>query len=155
MGLTFRLAIFALVLCGGSAHADEFKIGVIAPTTGPAATVGTRQLSTLQWWERETNASGGIRGKTIRLMTCNDEANPEKAASCGRDLIAQKAVLILNCSVTGAIRATIPLVEHGPVMLTPAPGVVPPPTGYVFQTSPSDTSLTDRKSTRLNSSHSS
>src|SRR6267154_5281552 len=121
--LCFVLAT-SLTLCGGAATAEEVKIGVIAPTTGPAATVGSRELATLRWWEREVNAAGGIRGNPIRLVHCNDEANPEHAVTCVRDLLSQHVVLLLNCSVTGAIRATMPLVAQGPVMLTPAPGVV-------------------------------
>ena len=139
--LCFGLAMSLTVLCGSAASAEEVKIGVIAPTTGPAATVGSRELATLRWWEHEVNAAGGIKGNPIRLVHCNDEANPEHAVTCVRDLLSQHVVLLLNCSVTGAIRATMPLVARGPVMLTPAPGVVPPADSFVFQTSPSDISL--------------
>src|SRR5882757_206349 len=139
----FGLAAFMLVasLHSGNARAAELKIGIIAPTTGPAATIGSRALASIQWWERETNAAGGIKGQAVRLIHCNDEANPEHAATCVRDLLLQHVILLLNCSVTGAIRATLPLVAQGPVMLTPAPGVVPPPDSFVFQTSPSDVQL--------------
>jgi branched-chain amino acid transport system substrate-binding protein len=105
------------------------------------ATVGQRQLATVQWWEGEVNAKGGIKGRQVRLLTCNDEANPEKAVSCVRDLLAKGAVLLINSSVTGPIRATMPLVKNGPVMVTPSPNVLPEPSSYVFQTSPSDMDL--------------
>jgi len=36
----------------------------------------------------------------------------------------------------------MPLLQHGPVMVTPSPNVVPPAKSYVFQTSPSDLELT-------------
>lgn len=139
----FGLAILTLAasILGNRADAAELTIGVIAPTTGPAATVGSRALASIQWWERKINAAGGIKGQTVRLIHCNDEANPEHAVTCVRDLLSQHVLLLLNCSVTGAIRATLPLVAHGPVMLTPAPGVVPSPDSFVFQTSPSDVQL--------------
>src|SRR5712692_2382510 len=143
MKLAPRLMLAALViaLCGGAATAEEFKSGVIGPTTGAAATVGGRALASVQWWEREVNSAGGIKGNQVRLIHCNDEANPERAVTCVRDLLSQRVLLLLNCSVTGAIRATMPLVAQGPVMLTPAPGVVPSPGSFVFQTSPSDANL--------------
>ena len=90
------------------AAADPYTIGMIVPTTGVMATVGSRQLATVQWWEGEINAKGGIKGRMIHLITCNDEANPEKAVSCVRDLLAKGAVLLINSSVTGPIRATMP-----------------------------------------------
>lgn len=125
-----------------AAQQGEFRIGVIAPTTGPVATVGQRQLSTLQWWEKSVNDAGGIKGRKIRLIHCNDEANPERAVTCGRDLLAQKVALMFNSSVTGPIRAVMPLVEKGPVMLTPSPNVLPSPSTFVFQVSPSDLQMT-------------
>ncbi len=124
------------------AAADPYTIGMIVPTTGVMATVGSRQLATVQWWEGEVNAKGGIKGRLIHLITCNDEANPEKAVSCVRDLLAKGAVLLINSSVTGPIRATMPLIKNGPVMVTPSPNVLPEPNTYVFQTSPSDRDLT-------------
>lgn len=123
------------------AGAAEWKIGVIAPTTGPIATIGARQLASLQWWEKEVNARKGVKGRRVVLIHCNDEASPEKAVTCARDLLAQGVVLLLNASVTGPIRAVIPLVKNGPVMLTPSPNIVPEASTYVFQISPSDADL--------------
>lgn len=151
--LSFVLATFLIPSCCHAATADEVRIGVIAPTTGPAATVGSRELAAVRWWEREVNAAGGIKGNLIRLIHCNDEANPEHAVTCVRDLLTQHVVLLLNCSVTGAIRATMPLVTQGPVMLTPAPGVVPPPDSFVFQTSPSDVNLIEILANYLSENH--
>jgi len=146
MAAALTATVTAFTLLGGTPAraqnaAAEWKIGVIAPTTGPIATIGTRQLATLQWWEREVNARKGIKGRKIVLRHCNDEASPEKAAACARELLAQGVVLLLNASVTGPIRATLPLVKNGPVMLTPSPNIMPDASGYVFQTSPADADL--------------
>ncbi|MFM9884739.1 MAG: ABC transporter substrate-binding protein [Burkholderiales bacterium] len=141
-----RLAIAAIAsvaVSSVSAQSNEpFNIGVIAPTSGPVATVGARQLYTVQWWEREVNAKGGIKGRQVRVHHCNDEANPEKAVTCARDLIGKGAVLLINSSITGPIRATMPLVKQGPVMLTPSPNIMPDPSTYVFQISPTDADIT-------------
>lgn len=139
---SIRLAIAATALAGYvGAQAQDWKIGFITPTTGPATTVGTRQLATVRWWEQEVNAKG-IKGRKVRVIHCNDEGNPAKAVTCARDLLAHGVVLLVNGSVSGAIRATMPLVKGGPVMLTPAPGILPEASSYVFQTSPADTALT-------------
>ena len=132
----------ALALAAPARAANDFVVGMIAPTTGPLATVGARQLSAAQWWEQDVNGRGGIKGHKVSLLSCNDEGSPEKAVTCARDLLAKGSVLILNASVTGPIRATMPLVANGPVMLTPSPNVLPPADSFVFQTSPSDPDIT-------------
>lgn len=150
-----RLALLAAVmLCAAQAHAAEpWVIGIIAPTTGPIATVGTRQLSAVQWWEQAVNAKGGIKGRPIQVIACNDEGNPEKAVTCARDLLAKGSVLILNSSVTGPILATMPLVANGPVMLTPSPNVMPPADSFVFQTSASDPEVTQCIANYMKANH--
>jgi branched-chain amino acid transport system substrate-binding protein len=136
------LALLGLLTAAAAQAAEPFIIGQIAPTTGPIATVGSRQLSAVQWWEREINAKGGIRGRPVQVIHCNDEGSPDKAVTCARDLIAKGSLMILNSSVTGPIRAVMPLVQNGPVMITPSPNVMPDPSTFVFQTSASDRDIT-------------
>jgi branched-chain amino acid transport system substrate-binding protein len=137
------LAVLLVVLLSTAATAAEpWNVGIIAPTTGPLSTVGVRQLSAVQWWAQDVNAHGGIRGRTVNLIHCNDEGDPEKSVTCTRDLISKGVVLLLNGSVSGPIFADMPLVANGPVMVTPSPNVLPSPSTYVFQTSPSDLELT-------------
>jgi branched-chain amino acid transport system substrate-binding protein len=133
---------FALLLATPAVAADPWNVGIIAPTTGPLSTVGTRQLAAVEWWAQDVNAKGGIRGRPINLVHCNDEASPEKSVTCTRDLMGRGVVLLLNASITGPILAAMPLLQNGPVMVTPSPNVVPPANSYVFQTSPSDLELT-------------
>jgi branched-chain amino acid transport system substrate-binding protein len=143
-------ALAILVACTSTAHAaDPFVVGIVAPTTGPLTTVGVRQLSAVQWWEKKTNAAGGIAGRQIQVVHCNDEGSPEKSAACVRDLIAKGSVILLNASVTGPIRAAMPLIQNGPVMVTPSPNIVPNADSYMFQTSPSDVDLTKAIATFL------
>ncbi len=131
-----------LLLVDPAFAADPWTIGIIAPTTGAVSTVGLRQLSAVQWWVQDVNARGGICGRQINLIHCNDEASPEKSVTCVRDLTSRGVVLLLNASITGPILAAMPLLQKGPVMVTPSPNVVPPANSYVFQTSPSDLELT-------------
>ena len=117
-------------------------MGIVAPTTGPLTPVGSRQLYAVQWWEQDINAKGGIKGRKVQLVHCNDEGSPDKSATCVRDLIGKGSVVLLNASVTGPIRATIPLIQNGPVMIIASPNVVPAPSTFAFQTSPADLDLT-------------
>lgn len=139
--LAMGIACLALV-SGTAAAAEPFYIGVIAPTSGPVATVGARQLDAMKWWQQDVNGKGGIKGRLVELVTCDDQANPELAVTCTRNLIDKHVVLILNSSVTGPVRATLPLVVNGPVMIVASPAVLPEPSTFVFQGLPTDLDMT-------------
>jgi branched-chain amino acid transport system substrate-binding protein len=143
-----RFPALALALSIGAvaspAVAQEvWRIGEVAPLTGPAATVGTRLNKVAKMWAEDVNAKGGIAGRKIELMTCNDENRPEKAVACARDMIEKGAVIILGNALTASLRAIQPLVKDGPVLLIPSPNVVPGADTYAFQVSPSDHHITE------------
>jgi branched-chain amino acid transport system substrate-binding protein len=131
----------AAVFLPGLAFAQQggsLIIGEIAPLSGPASTVGTRLNQVAKMWAEDVNQRGGINGRKIELITCNDEGKPEKAVTCAKDLIARGSVLLINDSLAPSIRATMPLVANGPVMIMPSPIITPSPDSYVFQVSPSN-----------------
>jgi branched-chain amino acid transport system substrate-binding protein len=150
-----RLALLAAAFLG-AAHAqaaEPWLIGMIAPTTGPIATVGARYLAAAQWWEQATNAKGGIKGRPVQIMHCNDEGNPEKAVTCARDLLSKGSILLINTSVTGPILATVPLVANGPVMITGSPNVLPQADSFVFQIPATDPEITQSIADYMKANH--
>ena len=136
------MTLFGVTAACSATAAEPFNVGVIAPTSGPVATVGVRQLDAIRWWQQDVNGKGGIKGRSVELITCDDQGNPEVAVTCARNLIDKHAVLILNCSVTGPVRATLPLVKDGPVMIVASPAILPDPSTYVFQGMPTDLDMT-------------
>ena len=137
------LALTAALAAPVAAQQKTWLIGEVAPLTGPAATVGTRLNAVSKMWAEEVNAKGGINGRKIELMTCNDENRPEKAVACARDMIDKGAVMIFGNSLTASLRAIQPLVRQGPILMIPSPNVVPPADSYGFQMSPSDAHITE------------
>jgi branched-chain amino acid transport system substrate-binding protein len=143
MRLPIAVLALSLVLVWGKAFAAEpYRIGVISPLTGPVATVGTRQSAAIQWWAEDVNSTGGIKNRRIEIRLCDDHGNPEAAVTCARDHMQAGVDLLLDTSVAGAVRAVIPLVTNGPVMIVASPIINPDATSYVFQTSPSDLEIT-------------
>jgi ABC-type branched-subunit amino acid transport system substrate-binding protein len=137
------LLVAAAVTAPAGAQEKTWLIGEVTPLTGPAATVGTRLNNVSKMWAEEVNAKGGINGRKIELVTCNDENRPEKAVACARDHIDKGAVMIFGNSLTASLRAIQPLVRQGPILMIPSPNVVPPADSYGFQVSPSDLHLTE------------
>ena len=139
--LTALVAIACPAARAASA-ADPYLIGVIAPMTGPIATIGSRQVAAIQWWAESVNAGGGIKGRKVEIALCDDRGNPETAVTCARNHIERGVVLLLDVSIAGAVKGVMPLLTHGPVMIIPSPIINPPANSYVFQTSPTDLDMT-------------
>jgi branched-chain amino acid transport system substrate-binding protein len=147
MRVLVTLAVAALMAAAGIAvhparAADPFLIGVISPLSGPVATVGVRQTAAIRWWAEDVNAKGGIKGRKVELAVCDDQGNPETAVTCARSHMQHGVALLLDTSVAGTIKAIIPLLANGPVMVVASPIINPDPASYVFQTSPLDLEIT-------------
>jgi branched-chain amino acid transport system substrate-binding protein len=142
----FSLAAIAVLAAGGSVFAQtsaDWLVVEVAPLTGPASTVGTRLNKSSKMWADEVNERGGIKGKKINLITCNDEGRPEKAVACTRDAVRDGAALVLAHSLTASLRAMQPVLANGPVMIIASPNVAPGADTPAYQTSPTDEHLTE------------
>lgn len=84
MRTVLGLAVSLLAMCG-TCNADEIRIGVTAPLTGPQADFGVSLLNGIQLQIDEVNAAGGINGNTIIIQQEDDRADPKEGT-----LIAQK-----------------------------------------------------------------
>jgi branched-chain amino acid transport system substrate-binding protein len=150
--MAIKSAAIALPCIAYAQQGGPLIIGEIAPLSGPAATVGARLNQVAKMWAEDVNKRGGINGRKIELISCNDEGKPEKAVTCARDLIAKVSVLLINDSLAPSIRATMPIVANGPTMIVPSPLITPPADTYVFQVSPSVVHIMKAMATYLKSS---
>ncbi len=66
--------------------ADTVKIGVQAPITGKYANEGQSIDNFVKLIVDEKNAEGGLLGKQIEVVTCDDEAKAQKAAVCAKKI---------------------------------------------------------------------
>jgi branched-chain amino acid transport system substrate-binding protein len=141
--LASTVALTALsISSAGAQSTDKWLIAEVAPLTGPASTVGTRLNNVAKMWAEDVNARGGIAGKQVELSTCNDEGKPEKAVACVRDALRKGAVMFLGHSLTASTNAMQSALANGPVMIVASPNIVPAPSTFTFQTSPSDHHIT-------------
>ncbi|MFE9484768.1 ABC transporter substrate-binding protein [Streptomyces spororaveus] len=47
-------------------------------------------------YERYVNSKGGINGRKLRVLTCNEKNTPSGAADCARKAVAEKAVAVVG-----------------------------------------------------------
>ena len=84
----FVLAAAGAIVSCSSVHAeDKFRIGLIDPLSGPAATTGEVGLKTWQFLAGEVNASGGLNGQKLEVVGYDNKMNPQETA-----IQAQKAI---------------------------------------------------------------
>ena len=108
----FVLAAAGAIVSCSSVHAeDAFRIGLIDPLSGPAATTGEVGLKTWQFLAGEVNASGGLNGQKLEVVGYDNKINPQeslvqiqKALDAGIRIVTQGN----GSSVAAAISANSP-----------------------------------------------
>lgn len=132
---------------GGKAHADEILLGDLFAGAGPFATLGKTNLIAAQMAVEEINASGGINGKQIRIVSFDTAGNPEQAVVGLRKLAEDdKVMAIIGPFSSGECRVAFPAAEREGIvtmsMASSAPKLAEPFTyalrntsdeGYLFQ----------------------
>jgi branched-chain amino acid transport system substrate-binding protein len=83
----------------GVASSSEIVLGQFAAHTGPAAELGRRMKAGIDTYLGVVNASGGIHGRTLRLVTRDDGYEPDRAAAACKQLITEDRVFALIGSV--------------------------------------------------------
>jgi branched-chain amino acid transport system substrate-binding protein len=96
----WALAVAALACSGGrerqtAAVASDIPVGFYAALTGNEAAFGQATQQGVKLAVEEINASGGVLGKQIRLLTEDDQGRAEEAASVVTKLITSNDVLAL------------------------------------------------------------
>ena len=119
------------------------EINATIPLTGPGAFLGTSYVKTFQAAENVVNASGGIKGRPLKIVTSDTQTNPQVAVQLTTAFIAKKLPLFIDGAPTAICNASIPLVQKaGPVDYCLSPLLRPQAGGYVFSANTSGIQLT-------------
>ena len=113
-----------LVFFAGCAkkESDHFVIGGIFPLSGPVAVYGNEARNGVELAVWEINAAGGIGGKQIKLISEDDEGNPEKTVNVYKKLTTKDGVKVIIGSLTSGATAAITSLAQAQkiVLLAPA-----------------------------------
>jgi branched-chain amino acid transport system substrate-binding protein len=93
------------ILAGSLFASDVVKIGVQAPITGEYANEGQSIENFVKLIVDEKNAQGGLLGKKIEVVTCDDEAKAQKAAVCAKKLVNEGVLAVIGSYTSGATEA--------------------------------------------------
>jgi ABC-type branched-subunit amino acid transport system substrate-binding protein len=96
-----------------TATGKALLLGQSAPFSGPSGQLGQEYRDGAEAWFAEVNRSGGIHGRSIRLVSLDDRYEPELTLRNTRQLLEQNRVLALFGYVgTPTSKAVLPLVER-------------------------------------------
>ena len=102
----------AVVSNGAMAQANEIRIGVINPLTGPSKDIGIGAKLGASLAAAEINARGGINGKKIVLVSYDDKATPAYAEEVAREMVKNgKLHAVLGGVNTGVVVKTSPIFQ--------------------------------------------
>jgi branched-chain amino acid transport system substrate-binding protein len=105
-------ATTATTAAAGPATGEPIKIGVIGSMTGTAAPAFPAIQKGYQLEVDNLNATGGINGRPIELITVDDKSDPATAVSVATKLITQdNVVALLGPLSTPCALAVAPLAE--------------------------------------------
>lgn len=120
-------AAAAIALASHAAVAqDAYMVGLTGALTGPPASTYAPAVEALNIYIDRVNAAGGVNGKPIRLVVLDDGAQPSKAATNAKQLLAQSnVVLMLNASLSSTYAPVIAETGRAGVPLLFASAVCP------------------------------
>jgi branched-chain amino acid transport system substrate-binding protein len=131
------IALITALLCvlccaGGSAAEPPYTIDVILSLTGGAAFVGGPQRDALEQFERLQNARGGIQGHPIHFDFHDDASSPQVAVQLMNGVIARQGAVVIGPSLAATCRATVSIVQSGPLEYCLSPSLNPTKGSYLF-----------------------
>lgn len=79
----------------GTAEEGVVKIGLVAPFSGTAASIGRNMREGVTIAVDEINGSGGVLGQQIEVVARDNEFDPAKTSQITRELIDQEGVSVI------------------------------------------------------------
>ena len=102
-----HLEVFAQAKKYGPGVSDqEIKLGQTMPHSGPLSALSAVGKAELAYFDM-LNASGGVNGRRIKLISLDDGYNPAKTVEQTRALVENENVLALFSSLGGATNSAI------------------------------------------------
>lgn len=124
IAVSFILLLTAVLFssCNKTDSSNEILIGEFASLTGSEATFGQSEHNGLVLAVEETNNSGGIMGKKIKLITEDNQGKPSETQTVVQKLINRdKVIAIVGEVASSRSKAAAPICQAAKIpMVTPA-----------------------------------
>lgn len=112
--------------CDGTASGeggDTIKIMTIAPTGTP--TVNFETAKVVEAYADQLNDHGGLDGKKVEVIACNDKFDPNEAVNCAREAVQEKVVAVVG-GLSAFSDQIIPILEQAKIPWIGTSGLTAP-----------------------------
>lgn len=109
-----RLAL-ALSAATGLSHVAQaqapqtYKFGLAMPLSGSQALYGSDQVKAAQWAVEAINATGGVNGKKLEMITLDTQADPQVGINAANRLVSVEKVPVFVTAWSSVVRAVAPI----------------------------------------------
>jgi len=143
-------AAAALTALSAGAQAQEIRIGIPGPVTGPVSFLGQHMKWGAELATDEINAKGGVLGRKVTFVMQDSVCRPADSVAAVEKLLSQDKVdLLLGDLCSGATLALMPVVEKAGKPMLVSISTLPEITAragaggnkWVFRTVPNDVML--------------
>ncbi|MFM9975664.1 MAG: branched-chain amino acid ABC transporter substrate-binding protein [Beijerinckiaceae bacterium] len=108
-------------MLSGAAYAQDLKVGVIGPVTGPNAAFGKQLTDGAAQAFADINAKGGLLGRKLVAVTGDDASDPKQGVSVANKLTSEGVKHVIGPFNSGV---TMPVseiyAENGAILITPS-----------------------------------
>ena len=112
------VAVAASLTMGTAMATDTVTFGVQAPITGQYANEGQGIEKGVKLLAKQIDAKGGLLGKQIKVVACDDEGKAKQGALCGRDLANEGVFAVIGSYTSGATSASQPVYARANIIQT-------------------------------------
>src|ERR1700692_2149098 len=98
---TLASVVFAGLAVHGALAADPIRIGTVFSTTGPVGFIGDPEQKAVELLVQQVNATGGVIGRMIELVSYDDASDPARTSTLTKRLIeSDKVDLLIGGTIT-------------------------------------------------------
>ncbi|MDD3448410.1 MAG: branched-chain amino acid ABC transporter substrate-binding protein [Gammaproteobacteria bacterium] len=115
------LALGTALLGATAAQAEDLKIAVVGPITGPVAQYGDMQMIGAKMAVERINAAGGVNGMQIDAVLMDDVCEPKQAVAVANQVVNQGIKFVVGHLCSGSTQPASDIYEdEGILMISPA-----------------------------------
>ncbi len=112
--------VLSLPASGGCTRPSPIKVGFAGELTGKQSDLGVHGRDGALLAVETLNESGGVAGRSLKLLVRDDHGTPEGARAADRELIDAGVVAIIGHMTSAQSMAALPMIEEaGVVLLSP------------------------------------
>jgi len=122
-------ALLLLFVANISFSADNIKIAIAGPSTGPVAQYGEMQLTGVRMAIDQINKTGGINGKMLEGVTYDDACDPKQAVAVANRIVNDHIKFVVGHVCSSSTQPATDIYEDERILMVTGSATNPQITG--------------------------